>query len=147
MPPLATGNLRRDRTYLVTGGMGGIGCAVARWLAEKGAGTIVLNGRRGPDPAAEEVIRELRGSGVDIRVEEVDVTDFAAVDDMLARVDQTLPTLGGVIHAVGVLSDGVIENQTWDRFEQVLWPKVLGPGICTKPPGPWIWTCSSCSPA
>ena len=126
MPPLARGSLREDRTYLVTGGMGGIGCAVARWLAENGAGAIVLNGRREPDPAAQEAIRELREGGVDVRVEVADVTDFAAVDDMLARIDADLPPLGGVIHSVGVLSDGVIENQTWERFEQVLWPKVLG---------------------
>ena len=126
MPPLARGNLRKDRTYLVTGGMGGIGCAVAQWLGEHGAGAIVLNGRRDPDPAAEEVIRELRENGVDVRVEIADVTDFAAVDDMLTRIDEDLPPLGGVIHSVGVLSDGVIENQTWERFEQVMWPKVLG---------------------
>ena len=37
-PPLAGGRLRQDRTYLVTGGLGGIGCAVADWLAERGAG-------------------------------------------------------------------------------------------------------------
>ena len=126
MPPLARGNLREDRTYLITGGMGGIGCAVARWLAENGARAVVLNGRRNPEPAAEEVIRELRESGVDVRVEVADMTDFAVVDDMLARIDEDLPPLGGVIHSVGVLSDGVIENQTWERFEQVMWPKVLG---------------------
>ena len=126
MPPLSRGELRPDRTYLVTGGLGGIGCEVARWLAANGAGAIVLNGRRAPDPEAEEVIRELRRDGADVWVEVADVTNPAAVDGMLARIDETLPPLGGVIHSVGVLSDGVIENQTWDRFEQVLWPKVLG---------------------
>ena len=115
-----------DGAYLVTGGLGGIGCAVARWLAENGAGTIVLNGRREPGPEAEEVIRELRESGADIRVELADVTDAAAVDDMLARMEKALPPLAGVIHSVGVLSDGVIGNQTWERFEQVLSPKILG---------------------
>ena len=125
-PPLARGALRQDRAYLVTGGLGGIGCAVARWLAENGAGVIVLNGRREPDPAAEEAIRELRAGGADIRVELADVTDSDALDAMLARIEDSLPPLGGVIHSVGVLSDGAIENQTWERFEQVLWPKVLG---------------------
>ncbi|MCY4384416.1 MAG: SDR family NAD(P)-dependent oxidoreductase [Nitrospinae bacterium] len=126
MPPLARGSLRQDRTYLITGGMGGIGCAVARWLAENGAGTIVLNGRRDPDPAAKEVIKDLREGGADVRVEVADVTDCTAVDEVLTRIDEVLPPLGGVIHSVGVLSDGVIENQTWERFEQVMWPKVLG---------------------
>ncbi|MDE2719062.1 SDR family NAD(P)-dependent oxidoreductase [Candidatus Palauibacter polyketidifaciens] len=126
MPPVARDGLRPDRTYLVTGGLGGIGCAVARWLAEKGAATIVLNGRRAPDPDAEAAIRELREGGVDVRVEVADVTDPAAIDHMLTRIDETLPPLGGVVHSVGVLSDGVIENQNWERFEEVLWPKVLG---------------------
>ncbi len=126
MPPLAKFPLRKNRTYLVTGGLGGIGCLVARWLAEKGAGTIVLNGRRKPDAAAESTILELRDSGFDIRVEVADVANTDDLDKMLARINSDLPPLGGVVHSVGVLSDGVIENQTWERFEQVLWPKVLG---------------------
>ena len=125
-PPLAHGRLRPDRTYLVTGGLGGIGCAVAGWLAEHGAETIVLNGRRGPDNDAKELIRALTDRGVTVRVELADVTDACALDVMLARIDRELPPLSGVIHSVGVLSDGALTNQSWDRFEEVLWPKILG---------------------
>ena len=125
-PPTLKGRLRQDRTYLVTGGLGGIGCAVADWLADRGAGAIALNGRRAPDPEAEEVIRRLRERGVKVQVELADVTDAGAIDEMLARIDETLPPLGGVIHSVGVLSDGALTNQSWERFETVLWPKVLG---------------------
>ena len=125
-PPLVKGRLRQDRTYLVTGGLGGIGCAVASWLADHGAGAIVLNGRRAPDAEAEETIRGLRERGVTVQVELADVTDAAAIDEMLARIDAALPPLGGVIHSVGVLSDGALTNQSWERFETVLWPKVLG---------------------
>ena len=124
--PLATGRLRQGRTYLVTGGLGGIGCAVAGWLADHGAGTIVLHGRREPDAAAEEAVGALRERGVTVHVELADVTDAAAVDAMLERIDGQLPPLGGVIHSVGVLSDGALTNQSWERFEAVLWPKVLG---------------------
>ena len=125
-PPTLKGRLRQDRTYLVTGGLGGIGCAVADWLADRGAGAIALNGRRVPDPEAEGVIRRLRERGVKVQVELADVTDADAIDEMLARIDETLPPLGGVIHSVGVLSDGALTNQSWERFETVLWPKVLG---------------------
>ncbi len=125
-PPLAQGQLRQDRTYLVTGGLGGIGCAVAEWLAACGAGTIVLNGRRNPDAEAEAVIDDLRSRGVRIEVELADVTDSTAIDAMLARIDASLPPLGGVIHSVGVLADAALTNQTWESFEQVLWPKILG---------------------
>ena len=124
--PLARGRLRQDRTYLVTGGLGGIGCAVAEWLADRGAGTIVLNGRRDPDAEARETIEELRRRGVRVEVELADVTDVAALDAMLARMDAELPPLGGVIHSVGVLSDAALTNQTWESFERVLWPKIVG---------------------
>ena len=125
-PPLVRGRLRQDRSYLVTGGLGGIGCAVAGWLADHGAGSIVLNGRRDPDATAEAVIQGLRNRGVNVQVELADVTDAAAIEQMLERMDRELPPLGGVIHSVGVLSDGALTNQTWDRFEEVLWPKILG---------------------
>ncbi len=125
-PPLVNGRLRSDRTYLVTGGLGGIGIAVAAWMAEHGAGAIVLNGRRDPDPEAVEAIAALRGAGVRVEVELADMTDTAAIDAMLARIDAKLPPLGGVIHSVGVLADAALTNQTWERFETVLWPKILG---------------------
>ena len=125
-PSLVEGRLRQDRTYLVTGGLGGIGCALAGWLAERGAGAIVLNGRRSPDAEAEETIGALKERGVAVRVELADVTDAGAVDGMLERIKGELPPLGGVIHSVGVLSDHSLANQNWEQFEQVLWPKVLG---------------------
>ena len=125
-PPLMRGQLRHDRTYLVTGGLGGIGCAVADWLANHGAGAIVLNGRRDPDPEAAQAIAAIRGRGIRVEVELADLTDTAAIDEMLARMDATLPPLGGVIHSVGVLSDAALTNQTWASFERVLWPKIVG---------------------
>ena len=124
--PLARGRLREDRSYLVTGGLGGIGIAVAGWLAERGAGAIVLNGRRPPDPEVTEAIEALRRQGATVQVELADVTDAAALDAMLARMDAELPPLAGVIHSVGVLADATIGNQTWETFETVLWPKMLG---------------------
>ncbi|MDE2640850.1 MAG: SDR family NAD(P)-dependent oxidoreductase, partial [Chloroflexota bacterium] len=125
-PPLVDGRLRSDRTYLVTGGLGGIGIAVAAWMAEHGAGAIVLNGRRDPDPEAAEAIEALREAGARVEVELADMTDTAAIDAMLARIDAKLPPLGGVIHSVGVLADAALTNQTWERFETVLWPKIVG---------------------
>ena len=126
VPPFRTGRLRADRTYLVTGGLGGIGCALAGWLAERGAGCVVLNGRRAPDAAAAEAIDALRARGLSIEVEIADVTDAAALDAMLERMDGTLPPLSGVIHSVGVLADAALGNQSWESFETVLWPKMLG---------------------
>ena len=124
--PLSNGHIRPDRSYLVTGGLGGVGLAVAGWLADRGAGAIVLNGRRPPDSAAEATISTLEKGGATVRVELADVTDAAAIDGMLERIEEELLPLGGVIHSVGVLSDSALANQSWERFESVLWPKVLG---------------------
>ena len=125
-PPLREGLLRQDRTYLVTGGLGGIGCEVAKWLADKKAGTIVLNGRRPPDPEAEEIIHQLRQQGTNVIVELADVTNIVEVDAMLERMHSRLPPLAGVFHSVGLLSDASLTNQSWDHCQRVLWPKVLG---------------------
>ena len=62
---------------------------------------------------------------MNVFVELADATDTAAIDRMLDRIDRSLPPLAGVIHSVGVLSDGALTNQSWTRFEQVLWPKIL----------------------
>lgn len=126
MPPLQGGQLKADRTYLVTGGLGGIGGAVAGWLADKGAGTIVLNGRRPPDAEVEKTIAALQQRGVRVQVEIADVSDADAVQAMLARIKATLLPLAGVIHSVGVLADALLPNQSWEKFAQVLRPKVLG---------------------
>ena len=124
--PLASGRLRQDGSYLVTGGLGGIGLEVARWLAEIGAGAIVLNGRRAPDAAAEAVVSDLRKRGLEVRVDITNVTDEQAVARMVQRVDTELAPLAGVVHCAGALEDGALTNQDWGQFERVLGPKVLG---------------------
>ena len=124
---LARGALRGDRSYLVTGGLGGIGLAVAGWLASLGAGAVVLNGRREPDAAQAASVEALRGKGADVRVAIADVADPGAVTGLLAELaGSDLPPLGGVIHSAGALSDRMLPNQDWESFQRVLGPKVLG---------------------
>ena len=112
----------------MTGGLGGIGLAVAAWLLDEGAGAVVLNGRRAPDAAAAAALARLRSRGPEVRVEIADMTDEAAVERLVAGIGPAagLPPLGGVIHSVGVLADAALANQDWPAFERVLWPKVLG---------------------
>ena len=125
-PDDAASRVRGDRTYLVTGGLGGVGGATAGWLADNGARTIVLNGRRAPGDAAEEVIRALRERGVEVHVELADVADAEQLRALIARIDADLPPLGGVVHSAVALSDGALINQTWAGFEEAIWAKVLG---------------------
>ena len=125
-PRLAAGRLRGDGTYLVTGGLGGIGREVAAWLASRGAGAIVLNGRRPPGPEAEAVVEALRSRGVTVEVELADVSDGEAVEAMLGRIGERLPPLAGVFHGAGALADGALANQDRERFARVMAPKMLG---------------------
>ena len=99
--PLPGFSLRDDGTYLVTGGLGGIGPLVAGWLGDRGARWIVLNGRRQPDAGAEAAIAALRDRGLAVRVELADVADAGAVEGMLARIGADLPPLAGVLHCAG----------------------------------------------
>jgi acyl transferase domain-containing protein/acyl carrier protein len=113
-------------TYLVTGGLGGLGLAVARWMAEKGARDLVLAGRTAPSPAASEAVNALARAGVRVHLARLDVADPAQVDDLVAEIDRTMPPLRGVVHAAGVLDDGILLEMTADRFASVMASKVEG---------------------
>ncbi|WP_129674290.1 type I polyketide synthase [Candidatus Chloroploca sp. Khr17] len=117
---------RADGTYLITGGLGGLGLTVARGLVEAGASNLALVGRRAPSPAAEAAVAELVAAGAEVLVAQADIADEEALGALLTRIDATLPPLRGVIHAAGVLDDGLVAQQTWARAEAVLAPKVAG---------------------
>lgn len=117
----------RDGTYLVTGGLGGFGLETARWMAEHGAGHLVLLSRRGdktPDAAAASAALEAAGATVHIHA--CDVTDPARLQNVLNEIERELPPLKGVVHAAMVLDDGLIRNLDRVRFNNALHPKMLG---------------------
>ena len=118
--------LRDDATYLITGGLGGLGLETARWMAREGAHNFVLMGRRAPDPKAKAVLDELSRGGVRIAIEQCDVSDEAELNASLNRLSTSMPALRGVVHAAGVLDDGILEQQTWSRFAGVMAAKVRG---------------------
>ncbi|MFI6230388.1 SDR family NAD(P)-dependent oxidoreductase [Micromonospora echinospora] len=115
-----------DGTHLVTGGLGALGLLVARWLVDRGARHVVLVGRRGPSEAAEGTLRDLTERGARVRVIRGDVGRVDDVRKILAEIETSMPPLRSVFHAAGVLDDGVLHQQSWDRFERVLAPKVTG---------------------
>jgi acyl transferase domain-containing protein/acyl-CoA synthetase (AMP-forming)/AMP-acid ligase II/acyl carrier protein len=118
--------LRADATYLITGGLGGLGLAVAKWLVEHGARSLVLTGRRGPSAEAQSALADLHRSGAHVVVARADVADADQLAAVVADIDLDLPPLRGVVHAAGVLDDGIALQLTPDRVRNVLAPKVLG---------------------
>jgi acyl transferase domain-containing protein len=118
--------IRGDATYLVTGGLGGLGLQVAGWLVAHGARSLVLTGRRGATPESEPALAELRAAGANVVVARADAADYGQLAAVIADIDHTLPPLRGVVHAAGVLDDGIALQQTRDRLWAVLAPKLLG---------------------
>jgi acyl transferase domain-containing protein/SAM-dependent methyltransferase/acyl carrier protein len=117
---------RPDAAYLVTGGLRGLGPPVARWLADHGARHLVLLGRRGADAAGQSCVDALRARGVQVLTLRADVADRGRMKEVMAEIETTLPPLRGVIHAAGVLDDGVLVQQDWERYDHALAPKVRG---------------------
>ncbi|MFF7634994.1 type I polyketide synthase [Kitasatospora sp. NPDC008050] len=111
-------------TALVTGGTGALGAQVARWLARAGAEHLVLTSRRGlAADGAAELAAELTALGARVTVAACDVADRAALAEVLAAVPAQFP-LTTVVHAAGVLDDGVLDALTPERLAGVLRPKV-----------------------
>ncbi|MEU0941024.1 SDR family NAD(P)-dependent oxidoreductase, partial [Embleya sp. NPDC005971] len=119
--------LDRDGTVLITGGTGTLGALVARHLvAEHGVRSLVLISRSGTEAAgAAELSAELTALGARIAVEACDAADREALAGVLGRIPAGAP-LTGVVHATGVLDDGLIESMTPEQLERVLRSKVDG---------------------
>lgn len=117
--------LRPDASYLITGGLGGLGLALARGLVDRGARNLVLLGRGAPKPDAWESVRAMEATGVKVSVLQADISKREDVRRVL-EVAAVLAPLRGVVHAAGVLDDGVLLQQDWERFARVLAPKVDG---------------------
>ncbi|NJK64512.1 MAG: SDR family NAD(P)-dependent oxidoreductase, partial [Synechococcaceae cyanobacterium SM2_3_1] len=116
-----------DATYLITGGLGGLGLLIAEWMAERGAQHLILISRR---PAEEsdviEKLEKIQKTGAQVIVAQADVSRLEQMEAVINNITQTMPPLRGVIHAAGLLSDGILQQQTWEKFAEVWAPKVQG---------------------
>src|SRR6185312_8226194 len=118
---------RADRSYLITGGLGAIGLHTASYLAQLGAGDIVLTSRRAPDADAQRAIEEITERyKCRIHVFAADVGDASEVAELLERIRAELPPLAGVAHLAGVLDDALLSQQSLERFRTTLAPKAFG---------------------
>jgi acyl carrier protein len=124
--PTAALRFSRDACYLVTGGLGGLGLLTARWLAERGAGTLMLVGRRPAGEAAVAECRALEAMGARVLPWQADIAEPAEVERLLRHIQAALPPLRGVVHAAGVLEDGMLRQLDRDRLARVLRPKLAG---------------------
>ncbi len=122
--PLA---LHKDATYLVTGGLGGVGMEIAGYLAAHGAGHLVLTSRRPPSEAAQQRIDALRDEhGCDVRVVTADVADPHSVARLVTTLQADLPPLAGIVHAAGEIVNTPLQTLDDAEIDRVFAGKVWG---------------------
>ena len=133
-PTSSAYTFRPDVSYLITGGLGGLGRAAAEWIASRGARHLVLVNRT-PVPSAEEwsehqnderiqTLVRLRNAAVTVETAAVDVSDETAMTDLMARFGREWPPLGGVLHAVVAATAAPMVDMPTEMFDSMFQAKV-----------------------
>ncbi|KAJ5260475.1 hypothetical protein N7478_012080 [Penicillium angulare] len=126
-PKIPTIQLDSSSTYLISGGLGGIGRSIATWMVEAGARNIVFLSRSGTSkPAARETIAILEAAGARTKVYSCDCGDAQQMRDAMQLCSEEFPPIKGVIQAAMVLKDSLFENMDVNQFHEALHPKVQG---------------------
>ena len=124
--PPAQPLVRGDGGYIVVGGMGGLGFVVARWLAQQGAGMVVVNGRSAPSAQVAAEIAELNAAGSRVEVVTGDIAEPATAVRLVAAVQDAGLRPAGVLHSATVLEDQIVLNMSPPAVARVFAPKVAG---------------------
>ena len=117
--------VRSGAAYIVTGGLGGLGMVVARWLATAGAGRIVLNGRSEPSDEQAKALSDLEAKA-EIAVVTGDVAAAGVAERLVAAAEETGRELRGIVHGAAVIDDSLLVNMSRQSLERVWAPKAVG---------------------
>ena len=115
-----------EATYLITGGLGAIGLTIAAWLAQRGARHLILIGRSPGSEMAHDCIEALRKAGTEVGVLQADVGRRDDLEAALTSIRESMPPLRGIMHAAGILDDGMLVNLDRQRLQAVMAPIVDG---------------------
>lgn len=113
-------------TYIITGGVGTIGQVYTEYLIEQGAKNIILLSRSGANSEVLNNIKQWKAKGIDVYVENVDVSDKYAVKEFVDKLNKSGKKIKGLVHTAGTIEDMMIKDQTWDSFEKLFKAKVWG---------------------
>ncbi|KAI0119752.1 hypothetical protein F4814DRAFT_458905 [Daldinia grandis] len=117
--------LPQDASYLIAGGLGGLGRAICIWMADKGAKNLILPSRSGPSSkAASELISELQKRGVKAVAPKCDVTSYSSLAKLLEDCAHTMPPVRGCINAAMALQDAVFDNMTLEQWRTTISSKI-----------------------
>ncbi|MGY4708718.1 sulfolipid-1 biosynthesis phthioceranic/hydroxyphthioceranic acid synthase [Mycolicibacterium sp. CBM1] len=126
VPPEQAKVFRRDGSYIVTGGLGGLGLFLASKMAAAGCGRIVLNSRSEPKADALEEIDRMRAAGTEVEVVSGDIALSETVDRLVATATATGLQVRGVLHAAAVVEDAILTNISDELIDRDWAPKVYG---------------------
>ncbi|GIJ99437.1 type I iterative polyketide synthase [Aspergillus viridinutans] len=116
-----------EETYLIAGGLGGLGRNIARWFIERGARNLILLSRSGPrNPHAHDLVRELEAKGARVVTPACDITDKEGLKAVLFEFSQTMPPIKGCVQASMVVSDAHFEGISFESWKASTTPKVQG---------------------
>ncbi|MCJ1384592.1 hypothetical protein MMC17_007710 [Xylographa soralifera] len=114
-------------TYLISGGLGGLGRSIARWMVSRGAKNLILLSRSGPvGDAARVLVIELSLKGVRVECPSCDIADLESLKEVVIRLQQSMPPIRGCIQGSMVLKDATFETMTADDWNAAIRPKVQG---------------------
>jgi phthiocerol/phenolphthiocerol synthesis type-I polyketide synthase D len=117
--------VRNDAAYVISGGLGGLGLVVARWLVERGAGRLILNGRTEPSDDQRKVLADL-GAGTQIAFVAGDIAAAEVAERLVAAAEENGHQLRGVVHAAGVIDDNLVAALSRENLERMWSAKVTG---------------------
>ena len=126
VPPTQAKVFRKDGSYIVTGGVGGLGLFLAAAMASAGCGRIILTSRSQPNPQSQKTIERLRANGADVVVECGNIADPETAGRLVSAATVTGLPLRGVLHAAAVVDDATLDNITGELIDRDWAPKVHG---------------------
>lgn len=136
-----------DVSYLLAGGLGGLGRSISRWLTTHGAKNLIFVSRSGASSAeALSFISSLEDSGIRTAVLQCDISDAFALSSTLSDTLKTFPPIHGVIQGAMTLNDSLFNSMTHEQWTSTIFPKVHGSKNSTKPHSLNSWISSSSSP-
>ncbi|KAM0260907.1 hypothetical protein ACHAQJ_002527 [Trichoderma viride] len=126
-PRPALAPLRADATYIIAGGMGGLGKQIISWMAERGAKNIVTLSRSGSlDDAAQSLIAKLEEGGTFVSVMKCDITSEGQIQQTVQDILGKLPPIRGVIQSAMVLQDSLFDKMTYGQWTGAIDAKIKG---------------------
>ncbi|GAA1939615.1 phthiocerol type I polyketide synthase PpsD [Amycolatopsis minnesotensis] len=117
--------VRSDGGYVITGGLGGLGIALARKLASLGAAKIVLNGRSAPRPEVVAALDEFAGSGTVVEVVLGDIAEPGVAEELVIAASEGA-VVRGVVHAAAVFDDRTVSRLDGSTIRRAWLPKAHG---------------------